>query len=203
MATTKKTTTTAKKPEAEKDTVKMEREIAELKEQIAELMAMKAEKDEAKTQTEEFPKRKTIKFINLSFGGLTLKGTRVYRIAKQFDSVQVPVSEALAIVSNMPNALASGIVYIDDRAFVEEIGFDDVYDKILDEKQLKNFLMKNVVDICETYKGLSEKQKGIVINMIKERVSNNLPVDANVLVELGKLSGVDFFNNKVEIDEEV
>lgn len=205
MATNNKTNTTAKAT-TDKDKAKMEREIAELKEQIAELMAMSKRANETPAQpkaTQEVkPQKKTIRFTNLCLGGLTLKGTRTYRIEKQFDTVQIPLSEAMAIVSNMPNALASGIVFIEDKDFVEEMGMGDVYEKILDENGFKTLLDKTPAEICDIYETLSEKQKIIVINMVKDDLENGKQIDANILFQLGKKCGVDFLGSKIEEDTE-
>lgn len=189
---------------ADKEKAKMEKEIAELKEQIAELMAMskKATASETQNIVSTKPQKKTIKFTNLCLGGLTLKGTRTYRIDKQFDTVQIPIGEAMAIVSNMPNALASGIVYIEDKDFVEEMGLGDVYEKILDEDGFKTLLKKSPAEICNIYDTLSEKQKITVINMVKEEIMKGAEIDANILFQLGKKCGVDFLNNRIEEDTE-
>ena len=59
----------------------------------------------------------------------------------------------------------------------------------LSAKQLKELLKQNVVDICETYKGATDQQKQIIVDTISNMVLDGHPVDANVLVKIGELSG--------------
>ena len=53
-------------------------------------------------------------------------------------------------------------------------------------------LNKSSEDICEIYKNASDTQKKIIVEMITEKQINDEKIDANVLVDLGKLCGIDF-----------
>ena len=53
-------------------------------------------------------------------------------------------------------------------------------------------LYKNSEDVCEIYKNASDSQKKIIVDMVMEKQINEEKVDANVLVDLGKLCGIDF-----------
>ena len=46
-----------------------------------------------------------------------------------------------------------------------------------------------LVDICEAYKGATDQQKQIIVDTISNMVLDGHPVDANVLVKIGELSG--------------
>lgn len=206
MATTKKKTETInstkeslennKFVDKEKELLKeklasQEKEMSDLKAQMEMLLkslSNKEEKDNNKTKNN----KKTIKFINMTTGGFTIRGTRLYHLDKQFDFQVFSESEARVIVNNMPNSIANGQLYIADHNFVEECELDYIYESLIDDKTLKNLLNKNSEDVCEIYKNASDSQKKIIVDMITEKQINEEKVDANVLVDLGKLCGIDF-----------
>ena len=201
-ATTKKTTTattatsTIEKPETDSRIAEQANEIAELKAQIA--LLMKAQK--ASTQTvaiESTPKKKkTITIINLFAGGLTVKGNSYYHFDKQFDKRAFSEAEATAIVNNMPNAAREGIFYITDAQFVEDNDLSDAYENMIDDVKMKTILSLDANSVLVLYKNASEAQKTIIENMIVNGRLNGEALDANVLVELGKITG----KNYMEID---
>ena len=201
-ATTKKTTTattttsTTEKPETDSRIAEQANEIAELKAQIA--LLMKAQK--ASTQTvavEPTPKKKkNITIINLFAGGLTVKGNSYYHFDKQFDKRAFSEAEATAIVNNMPNAAREGIFYITDAQFVEDNDLSDAYENMIDDVKMKTILSLDANSVLVLYKNASEAQKTIIENMIVNGRLNGESLDANVLVELGKITG----KNYMEID---
>ena len=179
--------------------------IAEQEQQMADLMAqikvmMQAQAATNPVNIEEKAAR-GIKFISLVPGGLTLKGNRLYHIDKQFGYKMIPESEARAILSNMPNTIASGMVYIADKEFVNKNDLSGVYEEILSDKQLKELLQQNANDVCEIYKQVSMAQREIIVDMVVNRKLNGLPIDANIVVEIGKLCGKDLMGITPEEEE--
>ena len=197
-ATTKKTTTattttsTTEKPETDLRIAEQANEIAELKAQIA--LLIKAQK--ASTQTvavEPTPKKKkSITIINLFAGGLTVKGNSYYHFDKQFDKRAFSEAEATAIVNNMPNAAREGIFYITDAQFVEDNDLSDAYENMIDDAKMKTILSLDANSVLVLYKNASEAQKTIIENMIVNGRLNGEALDANVLVELGKITGKNY-----------
>lgn len=200
--TTKKTTTattatsTIEKPETDSRIAEQANEIAELKAQIALLMNM--QKASAQTTTVESApkKKKNITIINLFAGGLTVKGNSYYHFDKQFDKRAFSEAEATAIVNNMPNAAREGIFYITDAQFVEDNDLSDAYENMIDDVKMKTILSLDANSVLVLYKNASEAQKTIIENMIVNGRLNGESLDANVLVELGKITG----KNYMEID---
>ena len=203
MATTtkKKTETIEKKNlnveivDKEKELLKeklanQDKELQDLKVQLDLLLRTLSQKED--TSKKEVKNKKTIKFINMTTGGFTIRGTRLYHLDKQFDYQVFSESEARVIVNNMPNSVANGQLYIADHDFIEECELDYVYENLIDDKTLKNLLSKNSEDICEIYRNASEFQKKIIVDMVIEKQINEEKVDANILVDLGKLCGIDF-----------
>ena len=206
MATTKKKTETINSTKESLENIKLvdeekellkeklasqEKEMSDLKAQMEMLLkslSNKEEKDNNKTKNN----KKTIKFINMTTGGFTIRGTRLYHLDKQFDFQVFSENEARVIVNNMPNSIANGQLYIADHNFIEECELDYIYESLIDDKTLKDLLNKNSEDVCEIYKNASDFQKKIIVDMITEKQINEEKVDANVLVDLGKLCGIDF-----------
>ena len=197
-ATTKKTTTVTtttnatEKPETDSRIIEQANEIAELKAQIA--LLMKAQKASVQTATvEPTPKKKkSITIINLFAGGLTVKGNSYYHFDKQFDKRAFSEAEATAIVNNMPNAAREGIFYITDAQFVEDNDLSDAYENMIDDVKMKTILSLDANSVLVLYKNASEAQKTIIENMIVNGRLNGEALDANVLVELGKITGKNY-----------
>lgn len=174
-------------------------------EQIANLQAqlevlMKAQANTQATVVEApKAKRKMIKIISLVSGTLVLQGSRVITLDKQFDSVTVTDNEARLIISNMPNSARDGIFYIADADFVEENNLEDAYLTMLDDKQLKTLLSKNAKDVLEIYQNAPDAQKRIIDDMIKDGRLMGVQIDANILMEIGKINGIDYLGmEKIE-----
>lgn len=197
-ATTKKTTTattttsTTEKPETDSRIAEQANEIAELKAQIA--LLMKAQKASTQTTTVESTpkKKKNVTIINLFAGGLTVKGNSYYHFDKQFDKRAFSEAEATAIVNNMPNTAREGIFYITDAQFVEDNDLSDAYENMIDDVKMKTILSLDANSVLVLYKNASEAQKTIIENMIVNGRLNGEALDANILVELGKITGKNY-----------
>ena len=196
--TTKKTatattaTSTIEKPETDSRIAEQANEIAELKAQIA--LLMKAQKASTQTTTVESTpkKKKNVTIINLFAGGLTVKGNSYYHFDKQFDKRAFSEAEATAIVNNMPNAAREGIFYITDAQFVEDNDLSDAYENMIDDVKMKTILSLDANSVLVLYKNASEAQKTIIENMIVNGRLNGEALDANILVELGKITGKNY-----------
>ena len=198
-ATTPKTT--AKKevaPVVDKEKEQLKAQLAEQQKRMEEMMAqmqvlMQAQSNST-TPTKPSNSNKQIVFINMTAGGLNLKGTRMYHIDNQFGIRSVQESEARVIVANMPNTIANGYVYIPDNEFLESCNMGGVYDGILNDEQMKTLLNQDANYVCDVFENATDSQKRIIVDMVSDRQLNGKPVDANILVRLGKLTGVDFLN---------
>lgn len=184
------------------ETAELKAKLAEQEKQMSEMMAkmqaMMAGANMA-AQAEPVPKAsRNIKFINLTAGGLNLKGNRFYHMDAQFDSKMIPESEARAIVNNMPNTMVNGMVYIADADFVREMELEGAYIDLLSDEQMKALLTKSAGEVCEIYRNVSDMQKKIIVDMVSDRRLEGLPVDANIVVELGNLCGKDLMGIEPE-----
>lgn len=173
-------------------------QIANLQAQLEVLMKAQANTQATVIETPR-AKRKMVKIISLVSGTLVLQGSRVITLDKQFDSVTVTDNEARLIISNMPNSARDGIFYIADADFVEENNLEDAYLTILDDKQLKTLLSKNAKDVLEIYQNAPDAQKRIIDDMIKDGRLMGSQIDANILMEIGKINGMDYLGmEKIE-----
>lgn len=192
-STTKKTTATKKaEPKVDERDIKLAEQAAELEALKAQMQAvLQAQMTNAQVAAEP-KKKKNVSIMSFAVGGLTLMGTRAIRIPKQFDTVSVSESEATAIVNNIPESARNGLFYILDADFVEENELSDAYKNLLDDKQFKQLLTQSSDYVVDIFKSASDVQKKIIINMIIDKKSHNLPIDANIVEQISKLSGVDF-----------
>ena len=207
--TTNKSTTTTSKTTTKKETApttpvvdtekeQLKAQLAEQQKRMEEMMAqmqvlMQAQSNSVTPVNSANP-NKQIVFINMTAGGLNLKGTRMYHIDNQFGTKSVQESEARVIVANMPNAIADGYVYIPDNEFLESCNMGGVYDGMFNDEQMKTLLNQDANYVCDVFENATDSQKRIIIDMVSDRQLNGKPVDANILVRLGKLAGVDFLD---------
>ncbi len=188
------------------ETAALKAKIAEQEKQMADLMTqmklmMQAQVGVGVVEQKSKKSTRSIKFINLVAGGLTLRGNRFYHIDNQFGYKMIPEGEARAIVNNMPNTIANGMVYIADDDFIAECELDGVYQDLLSDKQMKELLKKSADDVCAIYKNAPDAQKQIIVDMVANRKMEGLPIDANIVVALGKLCGKDLMTIEPEDDE--
>ena len=144
---------------------------------------------------------RNMEFINMVPGALILEGTQIWKIEGQFNSRPFLESEARIIVNNMRNTVRSGLVYIADSDFVKECELESAYTTLLSEEQLKELLVKNFNEVVEIYKTVPKAQQDIIVSMIKERKESGIYIDANILIQIGKLCGQDLIHGAEYEDE--
>lgn len=214
-STTKKAPARPKKVETEvpvtqeKPTVEpvtpngVEAENTALKSQLEELkaqMLMMQQMMAMQNTVQAAPKKsdRMIRFVNLIPGTLVLRGSVIWKIEGQFAYHDFLESEATVIVSNMANLIREGGVYIADAQFVDDHNLTDVYRYILTDDQMRELLDKDSKYVIDAYKMANDTQKQIIIDMISEKKLAGGDVDANILFEIGRLSG----QNLLELNDE-
>ena len=196
--TTTKKATAPTTPVVDTEKEQLKAQLAEQQKRMEEMMAqmqvlMQAQSNST-TSTKPVNSNKQIVFINMTSGGLNLKGTRMYHIDNQFGTKSVQESEARVIVANMPNTIAEGYVYIPDNEFLESCNMGGVYDGMLNDEQMKTLLNQDANYVCDVFENATDSQKRIIIDMVSDRQLNGNSVDANILIRLGKLAGVNFLD---------
>lgn len=160
-------------------------------ETLMQMMAMGAIGGKQESKKEE----KYITFVNMTKGKFVLKGSSYYTIDEQFGIRRFIEREARMIVNNMPQSVRDGKVYILDADFVKDCELEDVYVDLLSNKQMKELLTKEPSYVAEVYKNANKAQKQIIVDMIENKKLNGEDVDANILLQIGQLSG----KNLIEI----
>lgn len=160
-------------------------------ETLMQMMAMGAIGGKQESKKEE----KYITFVNMTKGKFVLKGSSYYTIDEQFGTRRFIEREARMIVNNMPQSVRDGKVYILDADFVKDCELEDVYADLLSDKQMKELLTKKPSYVVEIYKNANKAQKQIIVDMIENKKLNGEDVDANILLQIGELSG----KNLIEI----
>ena len=196
--TTTKKATAPTTPVVDTEKEQLKAQLAEQQRRMEEMMAqmqvlMQAQSNSTMS-TKPVNSNKQIVFINMTSGGLNLKGTRMYHIDNQFGAKSVQESEARVIVANMPNTIAEGYVYIPDNEFLESCNMGGVYDGMLNDEQMKTLLNQDANYVCDVFENATDSQKRIIIDMVSDRQLNGNSVDANILIRLGKLAGVNFLD---------
>lgn len=190
-----KTETLETKTSQNQETVTISKsEFDQMKAQMETLMQMMAMggiggKQESKKE------EKYITFVNMTKGKFVLKGSSYYTIDEQFGTRRFIEREARMIVNNMPQSVRDGKVYILDADFVKDCELEDVYVDLLSNKQMKELLTKEPSYVAEVYKNANKAQKQIIVDMIENKKLNGEDVDANILLQIGQLSG----KNLIEI----
>ena len=160
-------------------------------ETLMQMMAMGAIGGKQESKKEE----KYITFVNMTKGKFVLKGSSYYTIDEQFGTRRFIEREARMIVNNMPQSVRDGKVYILDADFVKDCELEDVYADLLSNKQMKELLTREPSYVAEVYKNANKAQKQIIVDMIENKKLNGEDVDANILLQIGQLSG----KNLIEI----
>lgn len=160
-------------------------------ETLMRMMAMGAIGGKQESKKEE----KYITFVNMTKGKFVLKGSSYYTIDEQFGTRRFIEREARMIVNNMPQSVRDGKVYILNADFVKDCELEDVYVDLLSDKQMKELLTREPSYVAEVYKNANKAQKQIIVDMIENKKLNGEDVDANILLQIGQLSG----KNLIEI----
>lgn len=178
------------KEDIAKENEDLKKQLQEMQNQLNLLMA----KTLQETKPEANKKERNIKFINLTSGTLVLRGSQIWTIEGQFKSKSFLEREARMILNNTPNAIHMGLAYISDSKFVEENDLQEVYRNLLNEKELKELLNKDFSTIIEVFKNSNDSQRNIILQLVKDKKISGEFIDANVLVEIGKIVNQDLLN---------
>ena len=177
-------------------TVTIESLIAQIEELKKQVLQNQNNKVNSTDEQEEVPE-KMIRFVSLARGSVLLKGTanRPYEIEGRFADRWFSEAEARAIVNLMGSYMREGFVYIDDAKFVKSVGLADVYKTMLTPDILKSLFEQTPSSVINIYQNATEGQQKIILDMLYEKKSRGEEVDANILMQIGKLAGMDLISD--------
>lgn len=199
--TTKASTTSIASTKLKEENDTLRQELEEMRKQmnivLAQLAESNAKKDEPKQ--EEYTEDRLIEVINLTSATLVLSTNgkadgRQYEFNGQFDVKQIPESDLRLIVQAMPNTTERGRYYINDPEFVKKNRLSYIYSSLISADEFRGLFNKNYHDFMATYHNAPQGQKNIIETMVTDRKLNGEFVDANILLELGKITGKDYMS---------
>ena len=183
----------------------MQKQIAELK---AENTALKqSENKEENDEEEEVINGDTeIMVISQTIGSLAISTEgngigNVYRFDKFGDVQDIPFSDLKDIVKNKPRFAKEGLYYIANKQAVNKLRLSKDYEHIIHNDLFSHLLDEKSDVIIKAYKNAPKLQQNQIISMIEDRLDKKQEIDGNVLIQIGKLSGKDFFRLNEDDDE--
>jgi len=173
----------------------LKQKLATMEQQMAMLMQMmsgNASNTQATTDRD-------IEVISLITGKLLLTTTgtdagQKYDFNNQFDSLTIPESDLRAIIRSMPETSRGGYFYINDRQFVEDVKLNSAYRNLMGKTELLEVFNKPCNEFMKIYNTSPVGQKKVILDMAISKKLNGEFIDANILIELGKISGKDLMN---------
>lgn len=112
--------------------------------------------------------------------------------------MDIPFGDLKDIVKNNQRFANEGYFYIADEEVVKKLRKTSEYNKILPPDVIENIFKNDANKIIDLYNMAPRGQKETIVEMIKNKRSQGIDVDANVLVKLGEITGIDFVNIDAE-----
>lgn len=140
-----------------------------------------------------------IPVVNMSTGTLNLctegKGNGTcYKFEKFNQILDIPFGDLKAIVQNNQRFANQGYFYIADEEAVKALRKSNEYKRIIPPETISKIFQYDANKVIDIYKMAPKGQQDLIIQMIVDKRLNAEKVDANIMIELGRLAKVDFLN---------
>ena len=112
--------------------------------------------------------------------------------------MDIPFGDLKDIVKNNQRFANEGYFYIADESVVKKLRKTSEYNKILPPEVIENIFKNDANKIIDLYNMAPRGQKETIVEMIKNKRIQGIDVDANVLVKLGEITGINFVNIEAE-----
>ena len=112
--------------------------------------------------------------------------------------IDIPFGDLKDIVQHNQRFANEGYFYIADEEVVRKLRKTSEYNKMLPPDVIENIFNNDANRIIDLYKMAPRGQKETIVEMIKNKRTQGVDVDANILIKLGKLTGIDFVNIEAE-----
>lgn len=112
--------------------------------------------------------------------------------------MDIPFGDLKDIVQHNQRFANEGYFYIADEEVVKKLRKTSEYNKMLPPDVIENIFKNDANKIIDIYNMAPRGQKETIVEMIKNKCLQGINVDANVLVKLGELTGIDFVNIEAE-----
>jgi len=186
--------------EEEKEMSKQElSELELLKQQVEELRAMlgkqtsiEPEIGETKVRSDDYVPVMSLlpNTLNLSTKGGG-QGT-IKRFTKFGEVKNILYRDLVDIMDAHTNFLEAGYFYILNEDVIRQHGLNDLYDTILTKEKIEQIIQTEDENAISLYKNANPHQKEIIINLLVDKVFENLDsVNLNIVDKISRDSGVD------------
>ena len=122
----------------------------------------------------------------------------IYTFTHLGQIMDIPFGDLKDIVKNNQRFANEGYFYIADEEVVKKLRKTSEYNKILPPEVIENIFKNDANKIIDLYNMAPRGQKETIVEMIKNKRIQGIDVDANVLVKLGEITGIDFVNIEAE-----
>ena len=112
--------------------------------------------------------------------------------------IDIPFGDLKDIVQHNQRFANEGYFYIADEEVVRKLRKTSEYNKMLPPDVIENIFNNDANRIIDLYKMAPIGQKETIVEMIKNKRTQGVDVDANILIKLGELTGIDFVNIEAE-----
>ena len=139
--------------------------------------------------------------LNLVMGKVGNNDSDCYSF-KEFGEIQaIPFGDLKEIVKFNKSFAQNGLFYINDKKAVKQLKLEKYYKQLVNYQDMESIFTKEPTDFIETYKLASEGQQDVIVKLIIEKLLNKENIDANILLQVGQLSGKDLLNIQKESSE--
>lgn len=183
----------------------LEKKVADLSSALEQLLKQQEQTKTVSNKAEQIQPNEFIKVMSLLGNKLNLS-TQPHGRGKTFsfdrfgEVKNILYSDLIEINNNQKNFLEAGYYYILDDRVIDAESLNDVYEKILDKKQIELILSSKDGAIAMFQKA-NPKQQSVIIGFITEKILNGEDVDFNIVNEIKRVSGIDI-NEKVQNTQE-
>jgi hypothetical protein len=184
----------------------LEKKVADLSSALEQLLKQQVQTKTISNKAEQIQPNEFIKVMSLLGNRLNLS-TQPHGRGKTFsfdrfgEVKNILYSDLIEINNNQKNFLEAGYYYILDDRVIDAEALNDVYEKILDKKQIETILSSKEGSIAMFQKA-NPKQQSVIIGFITEKILNGESVDFNIVNEIKRVSGIDI-NEKVRNTQEI
>lgn len=204
--TTETKSTRGRKPTAKETTnndaqiADLEAKNAEMQKQIEALMKMVQENSgSSDAQPQEIlTEDEGVTVISLTPHKLNLcsewGGGAVYTFNQMYETQEIDWADLKAIVRTNKEMVQKGRFYIANENAVKKLRLKSLYTHMLTPETLKGLFEQHPDKVIEMYNLAPEGQKESVIELVQEKQSQGVQIDANILQHLSKVSGKDLLN---------
>ena len=174
----------------------MQKQMEEMQKMVAQLAKQQPVVTTLVSEEDKLSADEDISVVNLCEGELNIstegfgKGT-VYTFNYKGEELPIPLIDLKAIVRNNKSFAQGGAFYILDERAVKECKLATHYKKMLSDEQMLSLFDNSADKVIELYKLAPKTQQDIIVDAVVNKRYNKEKVDANILLELGKLCGRD------------